>query len=207
MPGSESGAADQSQLRHLARPNRMPAQQRSKLPPRQPRSLPNLTPLSPQPFPVSNQLPMGPQYQPSQRRPPIPGSRSTPPQQVNEMPPIAHQRNHRRRQQMPHRKILDQQKQPVSLDVIGLQRSGLSGRMGISVIHHGVGRIQAFPARPSAAEPQIGVFTVQEKVLIESPDLIQHGPPIQRRRPARQQDLLLAKILFRPPQMPPLLAA
>src|SRR5215475_4890925 len=54
--------------------------------------------------------------------------------------------------------------------------------------------VAAAPARDAAAQPQVRVLAVGEEVLVEEPDLVEHGAPVERRARAGQQHVRLALV-------------
>lgn len=81
-------------------------------------------------------------------------------------------------------KILDRQRQPVALHIVGLQRRCFAGRVGITVLDYGVRDVQTLPARPARPQAKVGIFAVQEKALVEESDIIQHLAAVQSSRRA-----------------------
>ena len=57
------------------------------------------------------------------------------------------------------------------------------------MIHHGVGGVQALPARPARAQAEVGVFAVEEEGSVESSDFVEHGPAVKRGRAAGKKGL------------------
>src|ERR1041385_7550878 len=58
--------------------------------------------------------------------------------------------------------------------------------------HDRAWRVHAAPSRDARAQPQLGIVTVREEILVESADLVQHGLPVHRRASIRPQYLLFA---------------
>ena len=56
------------------------------------------------------------------------------------------------------------------------------------VLHHCIRHVETAPARPSRAQTEIGVFTVEEEVFVERADLLQHGAPVEGRRAAGEEN-------------------
>ena len=75
------------------------------------------------------------------------------------------------------------------------------------MLHDGVRHIQALPPRPARAQAQIGVFAIQEEVVVEAADLIQHRPAIQRGRAAGHKNFFEHREILRRAPVPALLAA
>ncbi len=80
------------------------------------------------------------------------------------------------------REILDGRVQPVAFDIVRLERRRAPGRMRIAMLNDRAGNVSAFPSRPLRAQPQIGVFAVQKKILVEQSDLVEHLAAVQRCR-------------------------
>src|SRR5437870_4161436 len=106
------------------------------------------------------------------------------------MPRVARQRGEGRAQQQGRGEILHQYEQPVALDIVSLEWGGASGRARVAVLHDRLGNIEALPARPTGAQSQVGVLAVEKEIVVKTADLLQHRPPVERRRSAGAQHLL-----------------
>src|SRR5215510_9899622 len=54
--------------------------------------------------------------------------------------------------------------------------------------------VAAAPTRDAPAQSQVRVLAVGEAVLVEEPDLVEHGAPVERRARAGQQHVRLALV-------------
>src|SRR5579884_1267480 len=75
-------------------------------------------------------------------------------EQVTEVPGVAGKRIERGGGGEPGGEVLGDDEEAVALDEVGLQRRRAAGGMGVVVLDHGAGRVEAFPAGPAAAEPE-----------------------------------------------------
>ncbi len=75
------------------------------------------------------------------------------------------------------------------------------------MLHHRQRRIHALPSSPPRAQAEIRVLAIQEEMFVEVSNLLDHRPPVQRRRPARQQHLFFHRKILRRFPVPTLLAA
>ena len=82
----------------------------------------------------------------------------------------------------------------------------MASRVRVAVMHHRIRHIGALPSRPAGTEPEVGVFAIQKKVVVEAPYLVEHGATVKRRRPTRQQHRIGASKQRRGLKMPALLA-
>ena len=159
------------------------------------RAAADFAPLAPQSRQVRQQGGVRAQHVPDHFGPACPSARKraalpAPFEQVPGMPRIARQRDKRRRQQHAGGKILHQHEQAIALHVIGFQGRCAAGGMRVMVLHHGVGNVEALPSGPAGAQPQVGIFAIEEEAAVEGADGLQHGAPVERRRSAGKKRFL-----------------
>ena len=65
------------------------------------------------------------------------------------------------------------------------------------MLDYRVRNIGAFPHCPTGAKPKVGILAVQEQILIEQPDFVEHRPFIQRGAPAGKQHVGCARVFGR----------
>src|SRR5262249_39007153 len=79
-------------------------------------------------------------------------------------------------------------------DAVTLDVEGLEGRMGcrrsrVAVAHRRIGHVAAAPACDPRAQAEVGILAVGEEILIEKPDLVEHGAPVEGGTGARDEDV------------------
>ena len=74
------------------------------------------------------------------------------------------------------------------------------------MLHYGIRNVEALPARPARAQAQVGVFAVEEEILVESADIFQHRAAVERRGSGWQEGFLLHREIFRHAAVAALLA-
>src|SRR5579871_181682 len=79
--------------------------------------------------------------------------------------------------------------------------------MGVVVLHHRLGNIQALPAGPPRTESQVRIFAVQKEVAVKSTEGFEHGAAIEGRGSAGQEDFFQNREILGSPAMAALLTA
>src|SRR5581483_6517738 len=75
------------------------------------------------------------------------------------------------------------------------------------MLDHSSRFVKTLPGRPSPAQAQVGVLTIQEKRIVEQADLVEHLAAVERRRTAGKQSILAQAVALHRLAMAPLLTA
>jgi hypothetical protein len=128
-------------------------------------------------------------------------------QQIPGVPRIARQRCERRCEQHSGGKILGQHEQAVAFHVVSFHGRSAAGGVGIVMLHHGFGNVEALPSGPAGAQAEIGILAIQEKAGVESAGLFEQGAAVEGGRSAGEKRLFGHGKILRRPAMAALLAA